>query len=253
MRISIVTVVYNGEASIESAINSVLSQDYKDIEYIVVDGASKDNTMKVVNQYKNQISTVISKPDKGIYDAMNRGVLAATGDVIGFLNADDCFADSSCISSIVKVFKDDIDAVYGDLVYVNNKGNITRKWKSRNFKKGLFSKSWTPAHPTFYCRKATYDKLGLYKIDYKIAADVELMFRFIEINEIKTAYLEKILVRMQEGGVSNASLSSTVVISKELYRAFKENGRRLNLLKYLFFKAIKLTQFIHGRRQVAVN
>lgn len=249
MLVSIITVVYNGQDYIERAVKSVLSQDYPNIEYIVVDGNSSDSTMNIVNSYKGNISQIISEKDKGIYDAMNKGIKAANGDIVGFLNADDCFQNSNSITAIMSSFTPDLDAVYGDLIYVDSNERIKRIWKSKDFIGGLFSKSWTPAHPTFYCRRGFYIKYGLYKIDYKIAADVELMFRFLEIYKIKTKYLNQVLVRMQEGGVSNAGLKSTIIITQELRRAFAENGRRLNVFKYLFYKLTKVTQWLHFRKK----
>lgn len=245
MKVSIITIVFNGEAYIRKTIESVLSQTYSDIEYLIIDGGSADKTMDIVNEYCSEIATIVSEKDRGIYDAMNKGIVLSTGDILGFLNADDIFNDQNSIRYVVESFeKYRVEAIYGDLQYINVNGKVSRSWKSRQFKRGLFEKSWTPAHPTFYCRKKTYDQYGMYKIDYKIAADVELMFRFLEIHEISNHYLPRVLVRMMKGGVSNSGLNSTITICKELVRAFSENGKRLNLPKYIFFKFLKVSQFL---------
>jgi glycosyltransferase involved in cell wall biosynthesis len=245
LKVSIVTIVFNGEAFIRKTIESVLSQSYSDIEYIIIDGGSGDKTMDIVNEYLLKIVTVVSEKDKGIYDAMNKGVIRSTGDIVGFLNADDIFSDQDSVKYVVESFKrHGVDAVYGDLQYINVIGGVVRNWRSKKFKKGLFGKSWTPAHPTFYCRKKIYEQYGLYKIDYKIAADVELMFRFLEIHAIRTHYISRVLVKMMKGGVSNSGLYSTITICRELIRAFNENDKKLNLLKYVFYKFLKVSQFI---------
>jgi len=245
MKISIITVVYNNKNYLEDAINSVLNQSYSNIEYIVIDGGSTDGTVDIIKKYDNNISTWVSEPDRGIYDAMNKGILLATGDVIGMLNSDDQLYDTIAIEKIVLTFKNNpVDCCYGNLVFVNNEDKIIRRWHSRPFEYGLFSKSWSPAHPTFYCKRELYEKYGLYKTNYKIAADVELMLRFLEVIKAKSVFIDEYIVKMQVGGVSNKGIKSTITITKEMQRAFRENRLSFNIGKYIFFKMLKLKEFI---------
>ena len=185
----------------------------------------------------------------GIYDAINKGIRLATGEVIGILNADDVFADDHAVEKIMKAFSEkETDCVYGNLVFTNSKGRVVRVWKSKPFIEGLFEISWTPAHPTFYCKKQVYEKYGLYKTDFRIASDVELMLRFITIHKIRSFYLNEFLVTMRYGGASTRGLKSTYIITKEMRRAFREHGLPFNLMKYLFFKVLKIREFFKGIR-----
>ncbi|MCX5749215.1 MAG: glycosyltransferase family 2 protein [Candidatus Saganbacteria bacterium] len=246
-KISIVTVVFNNKEMIASAVDSVLSQTYRNIEYIIVDGGSTDGTAGIIKSYGKKIGKYISEPDKGIYDAMNKGIKLATGDIVGVLNSDDMFYDKFVVEDIAKTFvENDADCVYGDLVYVdrNDVNKVTRRWDSCAFKSGLFEKSWTPAHPTFYCKRELFERLGYYRLDFKIAADVDLMFRFLEIAGISSRYIPRMMVKMRDCGVSNTGLSSAITITKEMRQVFMENGRRFNLLSYLFHKALKIRQKI---------
>lgn len=234
MKVSLITVVYNGEAFIESAIQSVLAQDYPDIEYIIVDGASKDGTMTIVEKYRDRIATVISEPDKGIYDAMNKGVRAATGDVIGILNADDFYAANDVISDVVKLMKEkQVDTIFGDLVYVQpeNLEKVVRFYSAKNFKIKDFEKGDMPPHPTFFVKRALYDQFGLFKTDYKIAADFEIMVRMLYKGGASWAYLHKVMTKMRVGGVSTAGLKSKVDLNREIKRACDENGLKTSMAK----------------------
>lgn len=245
LKISIVTITYNSESNVGKCINSVNEQSYSNLEHIIVDGNSTDNTLNIVKNKSKRDLKIISEPDAGIYDAMNKGIRMATGDIIGMLNSDDKFISNDSVKKIAKAISNyDVDCTYGNMIYTNEKGEITRTWKSRPFKPGLFEKSWTPGHPTFYCKKELYEKYGLYKTDYKIAADVELMMRFLEIERVKSHYIDEFLVEMLEGGVSNQGLKSTVTITKEMRRAFEENNLKFPLVKYIFYKAMKLKEFI---------
>jgi glycosyltransferase involved in cell wall biosynthesis len=227
MKISIITIAYNSEETIEDTILSVLAQSHKDIEYIVVDGASKDSTMDIVNKHKSGISIIISEPDKGIYDAMNKGVLAATGDVIGILNSDDFYADNNVIKDVNAAFeKSDIEGLYADLVYVdrNNPTRVVRNWKSGDYRPGLFLKGWMPPHPTFFVKKSCYDRLGIYSTSLKSAADYELMLRFIHKENIKLGYLPRVITKMRLGGQSNVSLKNRIRANQEDRKAWAMNG-----------------------------
>ena len=243
MKVSIITITYNAENTIFNSLNSVFSQSYKNIEHIIVDGDSKDNTVKICKEF-NHISKLISEPDKGVYDAFNKGIKLATGDVIGFLNADDTFYNENSIQDIVDAFSNnETDIVYGNLDYVNDESKVIRNWISKPYEKGLVKKAWMPAHPTFYCKKEVYDRLGGYNDSFKIAGDFELCLRFLEINNIPSFYLNKKVVKMLVGGISNSGLKSKLIIFKEELRAFKINNISVNPVLFFFYKLKKLKQF----------
>jgi len=246
MKISIITVSLNSANTIEECIISAVNQSYKNIEHIIIDGGSTDRTLDIIKKYESKISFWISEKDYGIFDAMNKGIRIATGEVVGLLNSDDIFYDENIISKVAEAFTSDIYCVYGNLIYVSrsNINKITRKWQSNEFKDGLFEKSWVPAHPTFYCRKKIYDRYGGYRLDFKIASDGELMYRFLQKNRVKSKFINHYFVRMRNGGNSNKGIKSTIIITKEMKRAIKENGGNFNLLKYLFFKLLKIRQFL---------
>jgi len=247
IKISIITVVYNNEAYIGEALDSLLSQSYLDVESIVIDGGSSDGTLSKIEPYRNRISKFLSESDRGMYDALNKGIRLATGDIVGILNSDDIFYDSNVLADVVRAFDDyAIDCLYGNLVYVDRQTatKVTRKWTSKSFKVGLFEKSWTPAHPTFFCRRELFEKYGNYRLDFKIAADVELMYRFLDRNHVQSFYLPRMMVKMRNAGMSNSGIQSTLTIIKEMKKAITENGGRFNLFKYLLFKFFKISQFI---------
>lgn len=247
MTISIITVTYNSALTISDTIISVLNQDYEDIEYIVIDGGSTDGTLEIVNKYDNGVFKIISEPDKGIYDAMNKGIKIATGDIIGILNSDDFFSSNNVISKIVNIFKNNInlDAVYGDVHFVNsdNLNKVTRYYSSRVFKPSLLKFGFMPAHPSLYVTKGIYNRFGFYKTDYKIASDFEMIARLFYKNSIKTKYLPIDIVTMRTGGVSTKNIKSKIILNKETLRACKENGIKTNLLMILskyFYKVFEL-------------
>ena len=246
MKISIITVVYNNKDTIKDAIESVLNQTYQNIEYIIIDGVSTDGTVDIIKSYGDKIDKVISEPDKGIYDAMNKGIKLASGDIIGILNSDDFYANNNIIEKVVKEFEDKkVDSVYGDLVYVNAKdtNKIVRYWKSKPYKKGLFTKGWHPAHPTFFVKKEIYDKYGIFNLDFKIAADYELMLRFLEKYQISNSYIPEIFVKMRLGGESNQSIKNIIKANIESYNAWKINGLYINLFMILLKPLSKLFQY----------
>lgn len=244
MKISVITVCYNSESCIERTIQSVLSQTHTDIEYIVIDGKSSDGTMAIVSRYASQISKVISEPDAGIYDAINKGISIATGEIIGLLHADDIFAYQNALSDISSKFENSkVDALYADLQYVNG-NKIFRHWVSGCFSVNKFRYGWMPPHPTFYCKKNYYLQHSLYNIKYRISADYELMLRYLFKNKCSVTYLPKVVVKMQIGGKSNASLNNRINANIEDKNAWLDN----NLLPYFFtfwLKPIrKIMQFI---------
>ena len=236
MKITIITVVFNGAKYIRSAIQSILSQDYDNIEYIVIDGGSIDGTVDIVKEYQDKISVFISEPDEGIYDAMNKGIALATGNVIGILNSDDFYIDEFVIEKVVKEFDEKgVDSVYADLVFVspNNLEKTIRYYDSNHFNPSRFAYGWTPAHPTFFVKKEIYDKYGVFRTDFKIAADFDILARFLYTQKISYSYMQEVLVKMRVGGVST-SFSSIWINNIEALKACKNNGIKTNIFKILF-------------------
>lgn len=231
MTISLITVSYNSAATIKDTIESVLSQSHPDIEYIIVDGNSKDNTVQIVRSFGGRISKFISEPDKGIYDAMNKGIKMATGEVVGMLNSDDFYSNNQIISSVAKAFSDpDTDAVFGDLVFVDpgNLKKVVRTYSSKAWHPGKFARGFMPAHPTFFVRRKYYEQFGLFKTDYKIAADYELLIRFLYVNKLRYKYLPLNMVTMRKGGVSSNGIKSNIILNSEIIRGCRENGIKTN-------------------------
>jgi len=245
IKISIITVCYNSEKTIRDTILSVITQSYERVEYIIVDGNSKDNTLNIIKEYKEQIATIISEPDKGLYDAINKGIKIATGDVVGIINSDDIVAHQDVVKNIAKTFaQEKCDAIYGDLIYTDETLiKPIRTWKSNPYKKGLFLKGWMPAHPTFYAKKKAFELYGYYDTSFKISADYELMLRFMHKNNIKAAYIPEVLVKMRTGGVSNSSIKNRVTANLEDRRAWKINKVRPKLLTLIRKPLSKLEQF----------
>jgi len=232
LKISIITVVYNNKDTISHAIDSVLNQKYKDIEYIIIDGNSTDGTVDIIDSYGDQIAAFVSEADKGIYDAMNKGIRLATGDVVGILNSDDFYIDDNVIDRVVKEFEEKgVDSVFADLVYVkpDNLKKYVRRYSSKRFKPSKFAYGWMPAHPTFFVKKTYYDQHGLYKTDYRIAADYELLIRFLHKYKLSYSYIDAVLTVMRLGGVSTSNLKSNWILNKEILRACHENGIRTSL------------------------
>jgi len=242
MKLSIITISYNSENSISETFNSVKTQLIDNYEYLLIDGGSNDRTLTIAKE-QDHISKIVSEPDKGIYDALNKGIKNSTGEIIGFLNSDDTFYDENSLKYIVEAFDKNTDCVFGDLIYTDINENIKRVWKGLVFKKGAFKKGWMPAHPTFYCRRNIYEKLGLYDDSFKIAGDFELMLRFLEKHNIRSKYIPKTLVNMKVGGASNNGLKSKLDILKEELIAFNQNGIDVNKLYYIFHKTKKIKEF----------
>lgn len=248
MKVSIITVCYNSAETIEDTIRCVASQTYKNIEYIIIDGMSKDATINIIKNNKHTISKWISEKDNGIYDAMNKGVKLATGEIVGILNADDIFANQFVIEHIVdKFINTNADAVYADLKYVqkDDTSKSIRYWKSGNYKQGAFLNGWMPPHPTLYLRKHVYEKFGYYRLDMPSAADYEYMLRVIHIHRIKLIYLSETTVLMREGGLSNKSLLHRLKANKDDRRAWKVNNIKPHWYTLYLKPLSKLSQFIH--------
>lgn len=224
MKVSIITVSYNSGRTIEATIRSVFAQDDADIEYIIIDGGSKDNTMDIVSKYQHRIAHVVSEPDNGMYDAMNKGIGLATGDLIGILNSDDTYAYPSVIADVVKTLGDS-DAVYADLQYVDTEtGKVVRHWKSGTYNSGDFLKGWMPPHPTFFLRKKYYNNHGLYVVDQGTAADYELMLRMIHKHQIQLSYLPKVITQMKTGGASNVTWKQRWKANQQDRLSWQMNG-----------------------------
>jgi glycosyltransferase involved in cell wall biosynthesis len=249
MKISIITVSFNSSQTITDTINSVLAQTYSEIEYIVVDGSSSDNTIEIVMKFEPLFAgrmKWISEPDKGLYHAMNKGIRMATGDVIGIINSDDLFCDNRAVEKVIRVFEQNktLDSVYADLYYVaqNDTDKIVRRWRTGEQRKFKFG--WHPAHPTFYVKREVYEKFGLFNLDFKLAADFEIMLRFLEKYKISCLYLKEPLVKMRLGGETNKSYKNILNQNVECVRAFIKNDLRVNRVMYPFFRVIpKLFQY----------
>lgn len=246
MKLSIVTVCYNAAATITDTITSVRQQQHEPIEYIVVDGKSTDGTVQVIRANESKIDRWISEPDKGIYDAMNKGIAMATGDVVGILNSDDFYSSHDVINQVMKEFEDpDVDAVFGDLVFVDpsNLTRVVRKYSAKNWTPKKLAWGFMPPHPTFFVRRKFYGSLGLYKTDYRISSDYELIIRFLLVNKLRYKYLPLQMVTMRKGGVSSRNVKSNFILNEEIIRACRENGvftNRLMVYSKYFKKVTEL-------------
>lgn len=244
LKVSIITVVRNRQSTIEAAIKSVLGQSYSNIEYIVIDGASTDDTVAVVSQYRERISVLVSEPDRGIYDALNKGVGLATGDIVGFLHSDDVYAHQDVVSQIVSFFSStECDGLYTDLVYFEsqNSGRIVRCWRSRRFSKKLLALGWMPPHPTLFVRRSLYLKLGKFRTDLKISADYDFIVRLFKA-PVKIEYLPIVSYRMRTGGVSNRNLRQVYEKTREDWSIIREHHVG-GVFTLILKTATKLSQF----------
>ncbi len=244
MKISIITATYNNEKTIADTLYAVSSQTYANIEHIIIDGKSTDNTLKIINENNPKLK-IFSEKDNGIYDALNKGIKHATGDIIGFLHADDIYANNTTIENIAKVFATkNPDSIYSDLHYVAqiDVNKIIRNWQSGEFEYFKLKKGWMPPHPTFFVKKEIYNKFGNFNTNYKIAADYDLMMRFLGKHKISVAYLPEVTVKMRVGGESNKSLKNIIKKMKEDYKVVKTNkiGGIFTLLKK---NTSKISQF----------
>ena len=244
MKVSIITITYNSASTLETTIQSVISQTYKNIEYIIVDGNSSDNTLEIAKKYK--IEKLVSEKDNGLYDALNKGISMATGDVIGILHSDDFYTNNNVIEKIVSVFeKNNCAGVYADLFYVDkdDTNKIKRKWKSGQYSDGMFLKGWMPPHPTFFVKKECYTKFGTFDLQFKSAADYELMLRFIHKNKIKICYLPEFIIKMRVGGKSNITTKNRVLANLEDRKAWEVNQLKPKFYTLYLKPLRKILQF----------
>ncbi|MEY2922732.1 MAG: hypothetical protein RL108_1358 [Bacteroidota bacterium] len=228
MKISIITVVYNNERTINDALESVLEQTYENIEYVIIDGNSKDKTVSIIKEYESKLGFFVSEQDSGLYDAMNKGINACTGEVIGILNSDDLYQDFDVISDVMENFINDpkLDILYGDLVYVksNDTNKVVRNWKSKEYYARFFENANVPPHPSLFVRSNVYKEAGFFDLDYKLAADYEFMLRVFKKYNFKTKYINRLITKMRLGGATNQSFSNIVNQNKEILKAWKNNG-----------------------------
>lgn len=246
MKISIITAVKNGAATIENCIASVLAQTYQEIEHIIIDGGSGDGTLGIIAKYKDKIAKVISETDNGMYYALNKGIKLASGDIIGILHSDDFYAHNKIIENVADVFKrENVDSCFGDLQYVseNNPAKIVRHWKACPCLKEKFKYGWMLPHPTFFVKKSVYEKFGYFNTDFKIAADYELMLRLLVKYDTSTYYMPEVIVKMRMGGLSNNNLINLFIKSYEDYKAWKVNNLKSNFSIILLKNLIKMPQF----------
>ena len=247
MKISIITVCFNSESTIHDTIQSVIDQSYDDIEYIIIDGASGDNTLNIINEFKGNISYLISEPDEGLYYAMNKGIGLATGEIIGILNSDDLYFNKDTLQKVVSLFKsdDDVEVVYGDLIYVSSDdtNRVVRYWKSKPYYNSFFEDANVPPHPAFFVKKSLYDRIGLYNTVLKLASDYEFMLRAMKANIVKSIYIPMVLVRMRLGGETNKSIINIIKGNGEISIAWRVNGFSLPVLYWPKKTLNKISQY----------
>jgi glycosyltransferase involved in cell wall biosynthesis len=245
MKVSIITVCLNAEKTIEDTIKSVQSQTYPDIEYIVVDGNSKDSTNEIISKYKYTVSLHIREPDKGLYDAMNKGIQLATGDIIGFLNSDDILANDNIIQKIVNSIGSN-QGIYGDAGFYSEHDFYDKKrhYSSKGFTKKMFSRGMMPAHPSFYVRKECFEKAGLYRTDFKIAADFDMVLRIFSLPNTSFMYLEDEIVKMRLGGVSTSGFMSNYTLNKEILESCKSNRIKATWFSIMYKYPAKIMGYI---------
>ena len=248
MSILIITPTFNSQETIKDNINSIIRQDYKNWEQIIIDNISTDETLNIVSQFNNNKITFVSEKDKGIFDAINKGILKASGDIISILHSDDFFYDNTSLSNIINCFiNNQTDIVYGNLIYVkkSNKEKILRYWRSNQYKKGIFFKGWSPPHPSFFVKKKVYEQHGNYNISLGNSSDFDLMYRFLEINKIHSIYIDKIIVSMRYGGKSNKNIKTILSQNLIIFNILKINKNIFKIISFIFFKLInRFKQFL---------
>lgn len=246
MKVSVITAVLNGKGSLEQCMISVFGQTYQDIEYIIVDGGSVDGTLDVIKKYEQRIYRWTSNSDKGIYEALNKGLKMASGEIVGFLHADDFYAHEAVIEKVVAdMSSKGADSCYGDLLYVDKKntGKTVRYWRSGACGEGCFERGWMPPHPTFFARRELYERYGYFDVNFRISADYELMLRFLKRYKISTSYIPEVLVKMRMGGASNRNLKNLLMKTTEDYRAWEANGLQRKFYTIPLKNILKIPQF----------
>lgn len=225
--ISVITVTFNSRETIADTIESVATQTHPHIEHIVVDGASTDGTLEVLQRFRDKLSKVVSEPDAGIYSAMNKGLVLATGDVVGTLNSDDVYVDENVLELVAEVFRDDaVDVCYGDIFYVDKDdlNRIVRHWKSEPYRPGLFEQGWMPPHPAFFIRRRVLGRVGPFEAGYRFAADFDFMLRALHVQQLRSTYLSRELVKMRVGGETNSSVMNVLKGNIEAYKSCRKYG-----------------------------
>jgi glycosyltransferase involved in cell wall biosynthesis len=254
VKISIVTVAYNSAPTIRGTIESVLRQTHRDIEYIVVDGASRDNTLDIVKEYRERIAMIVSEPDEGLYDAMNKGIAMATGDIVGILNSDDFFETEDTLATVAQAFKANSKAqlVFGDIVFVEDQDltTVTRYYSAAHFRPWKLRFGWMPPHPGTFIRREAYELAGKYATQYRISADYDMFVRLLLVHKLPWARIDSVLVRMRAGGVSTSGLRSSLMLNMEIVDACRRNGIYTNLLMVLSKLPFKLLEYIKRPRSV---
>jgi glycosyltransferase involved in cell wall biosynthesis len=240
-KISVVTVCRNSAATIQATLKSVAEQTYGNIEHLVIDGCSTDDTLAIVRAWTGHPVQLVSEPDDGIYDAMNKGLAQASGDIVGFLNADDVFADATVLEQVANVFQDrTVETCHADLVYVqrDNLDRVLRYWKSADFQAGAFARGWCPAHPTFYARRSVYERLGYFDRSYKLAADADLMIRLLEQGRVKAVYVPRIWVKMRLGGQTNLSMGNIIRQNREIITSLRRHNIPVSVPRFIVSKLL---------------
>ena len=254
LRYSVIIPCLNREDTISKTLDSVITQLYDNLEIIVIDGASTDSTLNIVNEYKDYLKTVISEPDNGLYDAMNKGIKLATGDIIGILNADDYYINDNVLGSVAEEFKQHtVDAVFADLEYFasDNPDKVVRYYSSKRFTPERLKYGWMPAHPTLFLKRSIYDRYGYYKTNYKIAADYEFMVRIFWKNSVPYSYINAPLIKMRTGGISSRRGVNTYILNKEVIKACKENGLYINWIYVLSKYPVKVAELFTNKQASA--
>ena len=248
VKISIITATFNSAATLGDTLRSVNEQIHPDVEHIVIDGGSTDGTLDLVRSEGRRVATLVSEPDRGIYDAMNKGLRLARGDVVGLLNSDDFLASPRVLATVAAALAEpDVDAVYGDLCYVRQHApsEVVRYWRSSPFRQGAFARGWTPPHPTLYMRRELYERLGAFDVAYSLAADLELMARYLEVHRIRSRYIPEVFVRMRLGGATNRSIGNVVRQNREIWRALHRHGLAGSVTTFVVAKLIsRASQFL---------
>lgn len=247
MKVSVITAVFNAAHTIEETLLSVAQQTHREVEHVVMDGASSDATQEVIARHRDKVAKFVSEPDHGIYDAMNKGVMLATGDVIGFLNADDVYASKDVLSQVVGIMeRESLDALFGDVEFFNakNPARTVRRYRSGRFNPDQIALGWMPAHPALFLRRHVYENYGLFRTDYRIAGDFEYCARIFHGNTLVYRSLSETLVRMRTGGVSTSGWRNTLLLNREVLRACRENGIDTNIIKIFSKYPAKLLEFL---------